>query len=107
MSTIPVSWSAIAPEIVLLSCACALLTFAIFLPGRLARPVATVISVGGLVGAMVAPIAEWHDAARGPFDHTLRIDAFGNGARLLIFAAALLSIAIAWGMPRIADRVIE
>jgi NADH-quinone oxidoreductase subunit N len=107
MSTIPVSWSAIAPEIVLLSCACALLTFAIFLPGRLARPVSAVVSVGGLIGAMVAPIAEWHDAARGPFDHTLRIDAFGNGARLLIFAAALLSIAIAWGMPRIADRVIE
>ncbi len=107
MTTIPVSWSAIAPEIVLLSCACALLTFAIFLPSRLARPLSALIAIGGLAGAMVAPVAQWHDAARGPFDHTLRIDAFGNGARLLIFAAAMLAVVIAWGMPRIADRVVE
>ena len=25
-------------------------------------------------GAMVAPIAEWHDAARGPFDNLIAVD---------------------------------
>ncbi len=107
MSTIPISWSAIAPEIVLLSCACALLALVIFLPDRLARPAAVLIAIGGLAGAMVAPIAQWNDAPRGAFDNTLRIDAFGNGARLLIFAAALLAIVVAWGMPHIGDRVVE
>jgi NADH-quinone oxidoreductase subunit N len=106
-ATVPVSWSAIAPEIVLLGCACALLTFAIFLPARLAHPVSAVVALGGFLGAMVAPIAQWNDGARYSFDHTLRIDAFGNGARLLIFAAGVLAVVVAWGMPHIADRAIE
>ena len=53
---------------------------------------------------MVAPIAQWHDAPRTAFDDTLRIDAFGNGARLLIFAAGLLAVIVAWGMPHLLDR---
>ena len=56
---------------------------------------------------MVAPIAQWHDAPRTAFDDTLRIDAFGNGARLLIFAAGLLAVVVAWGMPHLADRAVE
>jgi NADH-quinone oxidoreductase subunit N len=106
-ATVPVSWSAIAPEIVLLGCACALLTFAIFLPAGVAHPVSALVAVGGFLGAMIAPIAQWNDSARYSFDHTLRIDAFGNGARLLIFAAGLLAVVVAWGMPHIADRAIE
>jgi NADH-quinone oxidoreductase subunit N len=106
-ATVPVSWSAIAPEMVLLGCACALLTFAIFLPAGIAHPVSAVVALGGFVGAMVAPIAQWNDTARYSFDHTLRIDAFGNGARLMIFAAGVLAVVVAWGMPHIADRAIE
>ena len=97
VTTVPVSWSAIAPEIVLLSCACVLLTCAIFLPARLAHPVGAAVAVGAFAGAMVAPIAQWHDAPRTAFDDTLRIDAFGNGARLLIFAAGLLAVIVALG----------
>ena len=106
-ASVPVSWSAIAPEIVLLSCACALLVFGIFLPERLAHPVAAGVAVGGLVGAMVAPIAQWDDASRTAFQDTLRIDAFGNAGRLLIFAAGILAVLVAWGMPRrgACDRV--
>ncbi len=107
VTTVPVSWSAIAPEIVLLSCACVLLTCAIFLPARLAHPVGAAVAAGAFAGAMVAPIAQWHDAPRTAFDDTLRIDAFGNGARLLIFAAGLLAVVVAWGMPHLADRAVE
>jgi len=107
VTTVPVSWSALAPEIVLLSCACVLLTCAIFLPQRLAHPVGAAVAVGAFAGAMVAPIAQWHDAPRTAFDDTLRIDAFGNGARMLIFAAGLLAVIVAWGMPHLADRAVE
>jgi NADH-quinone oxidoreductase subunit N len=69
--------------------------------------VSAVVALGGLLGAMVPPIAQWNDSARYAFDHTLRIDAFGNGARLLIFAAGVLAVVVAWGMPHIADRAIE
>ena len=100
-TTVPVSWSAIAPEIVLLTCVCVLLAPAIFLPDRLAHPAAAVVAVGGLVGAMVAPILQWDDRARYAFDHTVRIDAFGNGARLLIFAAGIFAVLLAWGVPRV------
>jgi NADH-quinone oxidoreductase subunit N len=106
-ASVPVSWSAIAPEIVLISCACALLVFGIFLPERLAHPVAAGVAVGGLVGAMVAPIAQWDDASRTAFQETLRIDAFGNAGRLLIFAAGILAVLVAWGMPRVAEHAIE
>jgi NADH-quinone oxidoreductase subunit N len=107
VTTVPVSWSAIAPEIVLLSCACVLLTCAIFLPARLAHPVGAAVAAGAFAAAMVAPIAQWHDAPRTAFDDTLRIDAFGNGARLLIFAAGLLAVVVAWGMPHLFDRAVE
>ena len=53
--TVPVSWSAIAPEIVLLSCACVLLTCAIFLPERLAHPVAAAVAVGCLLYTSPSP----------------------------------------------------
>ena len=106
-ASVPVSWSAIAPEIVLISCACALLVFGIFLPERLAHPVAAGVAVGGLVGAMVAPIAQWDDASRTAFQDTLRIDAFGNAGRLLIVAAGILAVLVAWGMPRVAEHAIE
>jgi NADH-quinone oxidoreductase subunit N len=106
-TTVTVSWSAIAPEIVLLSCACVLLALAIFLPDRLAHPAAAVVAVGGLAGAMVAPIAQWDDRARYAFDHTVRIDAFGNGARLLIFAAGIFAVLLAWGVPRVAEHAVE
>ena len=65
------------------------------------------VAAGAFAGAMVAPIAQWHDAPRTAFDDTLRIDAFGNGARLLIFAAGLLAVVVAWGMPHLADRAVE
>jgi NADH-quinone oxidoreductase subunit N len=106
-TTVTVSWSAIAPEIVLLTCACVLLAVAIFLPDRLAHPAAAVVAVGGLVGAMVAPILQWDDRARYAFDHTVRIDAFGNGARLLIFAAGIFAVLLAWGVPRVSEHAVE
>ncbi|MDX6535140.1 MAG: NADH-quinone oxidoreductase subunit [Gaiellales bacterium] len=106
-TTIPVSWSAVAPEVVLISCACVLLSVAIFLPERLAGPFSAIVAGGGFLGAMVAPIVQWDDPARHAFDGTLRIDAFGNGGRLLIFGAGLLAVLVAWGMPHLRDRTVE
>ncbi len=106
-TTVPVSWSAIAPEVVLLSCACVLLAVAVFLPDRLAHPASAAVALGGLAGAMVAPIAQWNDPARYAFDHTIRIDAFGNGARLLIFAAGIFAVLLAWGVPRVEEHALE
>ena len=49
-----------------------------------------------------------HDAPRTAFDHTLRIDAFGNGARLLIFAAGPAGRdASRWACAHLADRAVE
>ena len=104
---VPVSWSAIAPEVVLLSCACVLLVFAVFLPRASAHAVSVIVTVGALAGAMVAPIAQWHDAPRLAFGGTIRIDAFGNGARLLIFTAALLAVVLSWGYDEAEERSVE
>ena len=106
-SHVAVSWSAIAPEVVLLAGACVLLMFAVFLPDPSAHAVSVIVALGALAAAMVAPIVQWHDAPRLAFGGTLRIDAFGNGARLLIFAAALLAVVLAWGLPAAAEHAVE
>jgi NADH-quinone oxidoreductase subunit N len=108
VTTVPVSFSAIAPEIVLLACACAILAVAVFLPQRLAERVTPVVAAGGFVGAMIAAAVQFESDAHFSFDHTLRIDAFGQGARLLVFAAGLLAVGVSWGAGAgLARRAVE
>jgi NADH-quinone oxidoreductase subunit N len=108
VTTVPVSFSAIAPEIVLLACACAILAVAVFLPQRLAERVTPVVAAGGFVGAMIAAGVQFESAAHFSFDHTLRIDAFGQGGRLLVFAAGLLAVGVSWGAGAgLARRAVE
>ena len=80
MSTVPVSFSGIAPEIVLIVAAAALLLFGVFLSPLAARAFATVVTLGAFVGAIIAVAVQWDDAAHYSFEHTLRVDAFGRGA---------------------------
>ena len=105
--TVPVSWSAIAPEIVLLGCACALLGIAVFMPLGLARVASAGVAAGGFVAAMVVSVTQYEDTARYAFDHTLRIDSFGQAGRLVVFSAGLLAVLVAWGSPWLRDRAVE
>jgi NADH-quinone oxidoreductase subunit N len=108
MTTIPVNFTAISPEIVLLSVASVLLAGGVFLPQRAAERLCPVLAAGGFVGAMVAAAAQFHDAAHWSFDHTLRLDSFGEGGRLLVFAAGLLAVGVSWGAGGgIAQRAVE
>ena len=97
MTTVPVNFQAIAPEIVLLGCACVLLCLGVFLPQRAAERLTPVVAAGGMIGALVAAAVQFHSAAHYSFDHTLRIDAFGQGARMLVFSAGLLAVCMSWG----------
>jgi NADH-quinone oxidoreductase subunit N len=107
IQTIPVSFSAIGPEIILLGTAAALLLFAIFLPDELARRLSAGATVIALAAATAYAATQFHDGARAPFDHTLRIDAFGQGGRMLIFVAAIVAVAFSWGMGNLRERGVE
>jgi NADH-quinone oxidoreductase subunit N len=105
--TIPVSFSAIGPEIILLVTAAVLLVTAIFLPDEPARVLSAAATTGALVAATIYSAAAFHDHPRAPFDHTLRIDAFGQGGRMLVFVAALVAVAISWGIRDLGERSVE
>ena len=107
MSTVPVSFSGIAPEIVLIVAAAALLLFGVFLSPLAARAFATVVSLAAFVGAIIAVAVQWDDAAHYSFEHTLRVDAFGRGAGLIVFSAGLLATLVAWGTPWMRERAVE
>jgi NADH-quinone oxidoreductase subunit N len=104
---IPISFSAIAPEIVLLVTASVLLTVGVFLPGELARRLSAAASVIALGAAAAVSATQFEDTARFAFDHTLRIDAFGQGARMLIFVSGLLAVCVAFGMRDLRERGVE
>ena len=107
MSTVPVSFSGIAPEIVLIVAAASLLLFGVFLSPLAARAFATVVTLGAFVGAIIAVAVQWDDAAHYSFEHTLRVDAFGRGAGLIVFSAGLLATLVARGTPWMRERAIE
>jgi NADH-quinone oxidoreductase subunit N len=104
---IPVSFSAIAPEIVLLATASVLLVVGVFLPGELARRLSAAAAAIALAAAAAISAIQFEDAARFSFDHTVRIDAFGQGARMLIFVSGLLAVCIAFGMRDLRERGVE
>ena len=104
---IPVSFSAILPEIILLVAACVLLAVAVFVPGRAGRGASRLIAVGAFVAAAVVSAVQFHDAARFAFDQTLRIDAFGQSARLIVFVAGVLTVALTRDQAELDERAIE
>ena len=94
---VPVNFSAIAPEIVLIVVACVLLAGGVFLPQRLAERLTPVLAAGGLLAALVVAAVQYQHAAHWSFDHTLRIDAFGQATRLIVFGSGLLAVCVSWG----------
>ncbi len=94
---VPVNFSAIAPEIVLIVVACVLLAGGVFLPQRLAERLTPVLAAGGLLAALVVVAVQYQHAAHWSFDHTLRIDAFGQATRLIVFSSGLLAVCVSWG----------
>jgi NADH-quinone oxidoreductase subunit N len=104
---IDVDWSAIAPELVLLGCACAILVVAIFLPQLFARVASAGVAAGGFVAAAIVSATQWNDGAHYAFDHTLRIDDFGQAGRLIVYAAGFLAVLVTWGSPLLRDRAVE
>jgi NADH-quinone oxidoreductase subunit N len=107
MIQIPISFSAVAPEIILLGTASALLVVAVFLPGEPARRLSAAAAAAALIAATAVAAAQFEDTARLSFDHTLRIDAFGQGARMLIFLSGLLAVCVAFGMRHLGERGVE
>ncbi|MGN6379089.1 MAG: NADH-quinone oxidoreductase subunit N [Gaiellales bacterium] len=108
MTTIPVNFQAIAPEIVLIVAASVILVVGVFLRSEVAERIAPVASALALAGALVAAAIQFHSAAHFSFDHTLRIDAFGQGARMLLFSAGLVAVCVSWGAGGgIAGRAVE
>ena len=106
--TIPVSFFAIGPELVLLICALVLIAGAIFLPERAARLFSALVAAGALVGAEVVAALQFNRSPHFSFDHTIRVDAFGASAQLIIFAAALLAVLVSWGGAKeVGDRSVE
>ena len=96
-ATVPVSWSAIEPEIVLLGCACALLTFAICLPGGVGPIRCLPWSRWRLPGRHDRPDAQWNDSAQ--YSSTTPCGSMRRRRRAaLIFAAGLLAVVVV-GMP--------
>ena len=104
---IPISFSAIAPEIILLVTACVLLTVGVFLAGELARRLSAAAAAIALTAAAAVLATQFEDPARFAFDHTVRIDAFGQGARMLIFVSGLLAVCVAFGMRDLRERGVE
>jgi len=104
---IPISFSAIAPEIILLVTACVLLTVGVFLAGELARRLSAGAAAIALTAAAAVSATQFEDTARFAFDHTVRIDAFGQGARMLIFVSGLLAVCVAFGMRDLRERGVE
>jgi NADH-quinone oxidoreductase subunit N len=94
---VPVNFSAIAPEIVLIVVACVLLAGGVFLPQRLAERLTPILAAGGLLAALVVAAVQYQHAAHWSFDHTLRIDAFGQATRLIVFGSGLLAVCVSWG----------
>jgi NADH-quinone oxidoreductase subunit N len=105
--SIPVSFTAIGPEIILLGTAAVLLVTMIFLPDEPARLFSAGATAAAFAAATVWAAAQFHDHARAPFDHTLRIDAFGQGGRMLVFVAAIVAVAFSWGMGDLRERGVE
>ena len=105
--SIPVSFTAIEPELILLGTAAVLLVVAIFLTDEAARRLSATATTVALIGATLYTASAFNDAARAPFDHTLRIDAFGQGARMLVFVSALATVAYSWGMGHLRERSVE
>jgi NADH-quinone oxidoreductase subunit N len=104
---IPISFSAIAPEIILLVTACVILTVGVFLTGELARRLSAAAAATALTAAAAVSATQFEDTARFAFDHTVRIDAFGQGARMLIFVSGLLAVCVAFGMRDLRERGVE
>jgi NADH-quinone oxidoreductase subunit N len=105
--SIPVSFTAIGPEIILLGTAAVLLVTMIFLPDEPARLFSAGATAVAFAAATVWAAVSFHDGARAPYDHTLRIDAFGQGGRMLVFVAAIVAVAFSWGMRDLRERGVE
>jgi NADH-quinone oxidoreductase subunit N len=104
---IPISFSAIAPEIILLAAASVLLVVGVFVSDAVAPRLSAPVAAAALIAATAVSATQFHDAARLPFDHTLRIDAFGQGGRMLIFLAGLLAVGVSLGMTDLRSRAVE
>jgi NADH-quinone oxidoreductase subunit N len=99
IETDPVQWSALAPDLVLLGGAAVLLLVAVLLSGRTQRDVAVFVGVGCFIGAGATAIAIW-DFGGGDWtvlSGQLRVDRFGNGIRVIVAGAGLLTLLIAYG----------
>jgi NADH-quinone oxidoreductase subunit N len=108
VTTVPVDFTAIAPELVLLAAACVLLAAGVFLAQAASERVTPVVAAAGFLIGIVAAALQFEHQAHWSFDHTIRIDAFGLGAQLLILTAGLLAVCVSWGAGGgIARRAVE
>jgi len=83
------------------------LTVGVFLAGELARRLSAAAAAIALTAAAAVSASQFEDPARFAFDHTVRIDAFGQGARMLIFVSGLLAVCVAFGMRDLRERGVE
>ena len=108
IQTPAIQWSAIAPAIVLLGLACLLLLLSSVVSGARARVLSGVITIGGLVAT--ALISGWlwrHHPDWLVLSGQLRVDRFADFVTILICAAGVATIGLAWGTHRLDERTSE
>jgi NADH-quinone oxidoreductase subunit N len=104
-----VQWSALAPELILLAAASILLVVAVVTRGRTQRLISVGLGGVAFAAAAIAAISIW-DFGGGDwrvFEQQLRVDRFGNGARVLIALAGLLTVLISLSWEHLEERSAE
>ena len=107
MNTVPVDFAAIAPEMTLVGAAGILLCGLVFLPRQKVTRPAAVLATLAYIGAGIAAGALYTNGASYAFDHTLRMDSFGEVIRIIVFAAGFLTMATSWGLGDVYERALE
>ena len=106
IATPAIQWSAIAPAIVLLGLACLLLLLSAVVSGARARVLSGSITIIGLV--VTALISGWlwrHHPDWLVLSGQLRVDRFTDFVTILVCAAGVATVGIAWGTHRLDERI--
>ncbi len=101
-----IEWDALAPDVVLLGAASLLLLLAVAVGGRGARDLSFLIGAGAFVGSLIATAQIWdsHGGSWSVLSDQLVVDRFANAVRVIVAGSGLLTLAVAYGWPRMRER---
>jgi NADH-quinone oxidoreductase subunit N len=104
-----IQWDALAPDIILIGGASALLLLAVVFRGRAARDVSFLIGAGAFIGSLIVVSRIWDlgDGSYAVLADQLVVDRFANAIRVVVAGAGLLTLAVSYGWPRMRERAPE